>query len=159
MSRQPHPRRTASTQTPLTYAGTHDGPEPVVHPETETHWKRLGAGTLVLQRCGKCGLVRYPLAPVCWRCVSDDYEWVPVATKGTVRVATIVTRGTGDPRWAQQTPYVVALVELDDGPRIPGRVICPPTTNVSAGTRIELGYLTTPNGNGVHCFIPLEADS
>jgi uncharacterized OB-fold protein len=143
--------------TSLHDAGDYRGPAPVVHPETEPHWRGLGAGELRLQRCLDCGTVRFPLAPVCWRCLSTDLEWVPVATTGTVSAAVTVVRATGDPLWADEVPYVTAQVDMEDGLRLPGRVMCEPGTVVDPGTPVEAAYLRAEDGVGVLCFVPAEA--
>lgn len=141
----------------LPCVGTYSGPPPVVHPETATFWHSLGQGRFLLQECGGCGHRRYPLAPVCWRCQSLEFEWVPGAVRGTVAVSTTIRRATGDPRWAAEVPYVIALADMDDGVRLPGRLL--ESGQLPRGRRIRLAYLTGPDGLGIHCFIPSEEDS
>lgn len=140
----------------LRHAGEYRGPAPVVHPETEAHWRGLGSGELLLQQCGGCGTVRFPLAPACWSCLRVEHEWVPVQTTGTVSSAVTIVRATGDPLWAGEVPYVTAQVDMDGGQRLPGRVVCEPGAEVSRGTPVQAAYLSAEDGIGVLCFVPVE---
>ncbi|GAY12161.1 Zn-ribbon domain-containing OB-fold protein [Pseudonocardia sp. N23] len=137
----------------LRQAGIHRGPAPVVHPETERFWRGLGQGRLQLQRCTTCGTVRFPLGPVCWKCGGFGHEWADVATTGTVSAAVTVRRATGDPVWADEVPLVSAQVDMDDGHRLPGRVLCDPDAPPPHGTPVEAAYLATDDGYGVLCFL------
>ncbi|GEL22697.1 hypothetical protein PSU4_16510 [Pseudonocardia sulfidoxydans NBRC 16205] len=137
----------------LRRVGEHRGPAPVVHPETEPFWRGLGEGRLQLQRCTTCGTVRFPLGPVCWRCGGFGHDWTDVATTGTVSAAVTVRRATGDPLWAGEVPLVSAQVDMSDGLRLPGRVLCDPDAPPPHGTPVEAAYLATEDGFGVLCFV------
>lgn len=141
--------------TALQRAGDYRGPQPVVHPETEPFWRGVGAGELRLQRCIDCGTVRFPVAPVCWACLSDGSAWVPVPTTGSVAASVRVHRATGDPRWGPEAPYVTAQVDMDGGVRLPGRVMGEPDPP-PRGTRVRAAYLDAGDGIGVICFLPTE---
>ncbi len=139
----------------LPHAGDYRGPQPVIHPETEPFWRGVGAGELRLQQCGACGTVRFPVAPMCWSCLSGDSEWVPVPTTGSVAASVTVRRATGDARWGPQAPFVTAQVDMDGGVRLPGRVVGDPEP-LPRGTRVRAAYLDAGDGIGVLCFLPME---
>ena len=141
--------------TPLPQAGDYRGPQPVIHPETEPFWRGVGAGELRLQQCSACWIVRFPVAPVCWSCLSGDAEWVAVATTGSVAASVTVHRATGDPRWGPQAPFVTAQVDMDGGVRLPGRVVNQQEP-LPRGTRVRAGYLDAGDGIGVLCFLMME---
>lgn len=141
----------------LHHVGQYRGPEPVVHPESEPFWRGLGEGRLQLQRCDSCGTVRFPIAPVCWKCGDFGHTWTPVATEGLVSAAVTVRRATGNQMWAQEVPFVSAQVDMTDGLRLPGRVVCAdPDAGIAAGTPVRAAYLATDGGYGVLCFAPRE---
>ena len=71
----------------------------------------------MLQHCSHCGQYRYPASPICHACLSSEYEWVPASGTGTLFSFVIVHRGL-DPYWQGEVPYVVAVVELLEGPRL-----------------------------------------
>ncbi|MGH7964418.1 MAG: Zn-ribbon domain-containing OB-fold protein [Candidatus Binatia bacterium] len=85
-------------------------------------WEAAKRHELQLQRCGSCGAhVFYP-REVCPECLSSDLKWVKVSGKGTVYSYTIAQAPT-HPAFAEDVPYVVAIVELAEGPHV--------TTNVT----------------------------
>lgn len=101
-------------------------PVPAVPPtaitaETEPFWSGLAGGRLRLQRCAVCErLIWYPRAR-CPHCHSADTAWVDAAGTGTVYSYSIVRRGSG--AYAAAAPYVVAYVELTEGPRVLTNVV------------------------------------
>ncbi len=143
----------------LPSAGSYLGPAPVVHPETRQHWAALGEGRLVLQQCRTCGTVRFPLAPVCWVCLSAAHDWVPIPTRGTVAAAVTVHRATGDQRWAKEVPFVAGQVDMAGGYRIPGRILCDAARPPVRGTPVQAAALSAKEGFGVLCFLLLEETS
>jgi uncharacterized OB-fold protein len=79
-------------------------------------------GVLHLQRCSACRVWRHPPRIRCAACGSDAWSWDPVAGTGRLFTWTVTHRPT-DPAFAADLPYVVAVVELDEGPRVVGNVL------------------------------------
>ncbi len=78
-------------------------------------WEAARRHVLTVQRCASCGHHQFYPRPYCLACQSDDLTWVPVAGTGTIYSQTTVHIQIApefDP------PYTVALVELDEGPRL-----------------------------------------
>ena len=117
-------------------SGTWTKPRPIVHPENEPYWAGLREHELRLQRCLECGLLRWPISPVCHRCCSSGHQSVPAAGAGTVRASVVIVRATGHPAWGEDVPFVVALVDLDEGPRLTARVVDVPPEELAPGTRV-----------------------
>ncbi len=84
-------------------------------------------GRLVVQRCPACGYLRWPPGPMCPQCQTISDEWVDVAPAGTLYSYATYRRAM-NPALADEVPYVVGLIELDDGPRMYGRLIGDYTT-------------------------------
>lgn len=82
---------------------------------TAPYWAAARRKELALQRCTACGAVQFYPRPFCLACQSDDVEWVPAGGGGVVYSMTTV-RIQIAPEF--EPPYIVALVELDEGPRI-----------------------------------------
>ena len=89
-------------------------------------WEGLKAGELRLQRCAACSrYVFYPRS-VCPYCLSDQLEWQTASGHGRVYSYTIVRRAM-NPAFAQEVPYIFAIVELEEGPRVTTNLInCSP---------------------------------
>ena len=106
MAQGPHPRR----------------PLPDVNdPLTAPFWTATAAGKLVVQKCGACGYLRWPPGPLCPECQMPGGSWTRVRPTGTLWSVATYHRAL-DPAFADQVPYSVALVELDDGPRMYGQI-------------------------------------
>jgi uncharacterized protein len=90
---------------------------PLANSDTKPFWDGCAEGKLLLQRCAVCGAYRHPPSPVCPHCLSDKHEWVASSGRGTIYTFTIVreNRARG---WDKMVPYVLAVVELEEGPRM-----------------------------------------
>ena len=80
---------------------------------------RIHDGVVHLQRCSDCGLVRHPPRYHCPRCTSGSFGWSPSTGRGQLFSWT-VTHMPFDRGWADEVPYITAVVELDDGARLVG---------------------------------------
>lgn len=128
------------------------GEAPLVHPESAVFWAALAGGEFRLQRCLGCGTVRFPLAPVCWQCLSPDHELADVDGRGTVAASIVVERVTSGSLWARHVPYRTGLVELDAGLRVPGRILCGCGRAAAPGTPVRMCLVATEEGQQVYAF-------
>jgi uncharacterized OB-fold protein len=84
-------------------------------PTTAEHWSAAAQHRLLVQRCTRCGHHQFYPRPFCLACESRDVGWQQVSGYGQVYSMTTV-RIPVHP--GLPPPYVVALVELDEGPRL-----------------------------------------
>jgi uncharacterized OB-fold protein len=91
---------------------------------------------VLLQECCTCGYIRYPRAAYCPECLSTDAVIRSVSGQGTIWSFAVYHRAYDD-AFADAVPYAVALVELDEGPRLIGAVIDTPTDEVAIGRRVK----------------------
>lgn len=84
-------------------------------------YAQAAGGTLHVQRCDACGRWRHPPRILCAGCGSAVWSWQPVAGRGRLFTWTVTHRAT-DPAFAEHVPYVIAVVELDEGPRVVGNM-------------------------------------
>ena len=94
-------------------------PAPQASPETQPFWDGCAAGELRLQRCAPCDAFYFPPRPFCPRCLSDDVGWQAVSGRGTLHTYVINHRPM--PMWGE--PYAIAVVELDEGPRMMTNIV------------------------------------
>jgi uncharacterized OB-fold protein len=111
-------------------------PEPAVTDLTRPFWAGTLAGELRLQRCMPCGHVRYPVSTVCPRCLSGAAGWARMSGRATVLSYTVFERAYHE-AWKDRVPYVVALVELDEGPVFLTNVVGVPPSQVRVGQRVS----------------------
>jgi uncharacterized protein len=109
----------------------------VTTPLSEPFWKAADDGQLLLQFCGECGHRQHYPRNICTHCWSEDLTWTRAAGTGVVWAFTVVGI-PGHPAWVDDTPYAIALVELDEGPRVmTGIVDCAPA-DVQVGLPVVL---------------------
>ena len=79
-------------------------------------------------------------------------SWFEAAGTGTVYSFTIVTRGAG--AYREAGPYVVAYVELDEGPRMMTNIVESPPEEVFVGQRVRVVFTPTGDGTALPRFDP-----
>lgn len=94
---------------------------PQASPETQPFWDGCAAGVLRLQRCRSCQEFYFPPRPFCPRCLSTDVEWKDVSGRGTLH--TYVINHRPGPGFEADAPYAIAVVQLDEGPRMMSNIV------------------------------------
>jgi len=115
-------------------------PLPVPNPTTQPFFDGASRGRLVLQRCPRDGFYFYPRSH-CPTCLGEDWEWEEVSGRGSVHAFTIDRTGH-DPALARETPFVVAIVELEEGPRMTARIVACLPEDVRVGQPVEASFET-----------------
>ncbi len=116
-------------------------PLPKADPVTAPFWESLKREKIEVQRCDDCEAhIFYPRA-LCPHCSSRRLRWTPVSGRGRIYTLTIVHKAPG-PAFKADTPYVVALVELDEGCRIMTNIVDAPADpdHVRIGMPVEIVY-------------------
>ena len=106
---------------------------------TRPYWENARDGRLVTQRCGHCGQLWHPPLPACPHCHSTDLGWQQVSGTGTVYTYTVVRHAT-HAALAAHIPYVIAIVELIEGPRIVTGIIGCDCGDVRAGMEVQVRF-------------------
>ncbi|MEU6646296.1 Zn-ribbon domain-containing OB-fold protein [Saccharomonospora sp. NPDC046836] len=88
---------------------------------TAPFWDALRSGTFTTTRCNRCEHITFPPKPVCPDCWSDDVSWIELSGRGTLRSYTEVVIAPA--MFAHEAPYVLCLVDLDEGVRCVSRVL------------------------------------
>jgi uncharacterized OB-fold protein len=128
-------------------------PLPIITPDTAPFWEGCRTGQLLLQRCTACAAWRYPPAPACPRCAAGEAAWTPTSLKGRVHSFVIYHRAF-HPAYAAEVPYAVALVELDEGVRLPLRVVDCPLEALAMEIPGEVRFAQLGEGVRVPVFAP-----
>jgi len=111
----------------------------------ESFYRMLGERRLMASRCLSCGRILLPPRPVCPNCYGTEMEWVELRGEGTVESYTVIH--VPPARFASEAPYVVAVVKLDDGVRLPGRLVGVKPEEVRVGMRVRVEF-EEPRGEG-----------
>jgi uncharacterized OB-fold protein len=97
------------------------GSVPIVVEETRGFWEGTLVEELRAQACNACGNLQLPPGPCCTACWSQDLSWRAMSGEGTVFSFTVV-RHAFHPGFADKIPYVIADVQLREGPIITSSV-------------------------------------
>lgn len=97
-------------------------PQPEPTALTRPFWEACRRRELTLQWCLSCGRPQHPPRAVCIRCHGDRLEWRRASGHGRIHSFSVVHRAPA-PEFAEAVPYVVALVELDEGVRLMSNIV------------------------------------
>ena len=97
-------------------------PLPSIDEENKPFWEACKKHELRLQKCTSCGTIRFPITPICANCMSMDYEWAKMSGRGKVYSYSIIRRAS-HPAFAGEIPYDVAIIQLEEGPRMISSVV------------------------------------
>jgi hypothetical protein len=114
-------------------------PLPFANEDTAEYWEACKRGELRLQRCSDCGHWRFPPAVLCPRCLSERSSWEALSGLGTVYTFIVVHRPQ-HPAFYEDVPYNVAIVELEEGPRLHSRIVGCANEEIRIGMRVEVTF-------------------
>lgn len=118
---------------------TYTKPLPKLDDENRPFWEACKQGELQMQNCSNCGHVRYPIAIVCPRCLSDQFSWKVLSGRGEVYSA-LVFHQVYNKAFAEDVPYQVSLIQLEEGPRMYSNVIGVEPSSVKVGDKVEVVF-------------------
>ena len=120
-------------------------------PESEIaapFWDATRESRLVLQWCTDCERPIWYPREVCPGCLGESLEWRDAGGGGVVYACTVEHKAS--------PPYVVALVELDEGVRLLSNVVGCPPEQVAVGDRVQVTWEALSDGRGLPLFEPTE---
>src|SRR2546421_4888989 len=101
---------------------SHPKPLPVVTQENRPFWEGCRQGKLLLQYCEQCQRYQFYPRLYCMQCSASDLRWVEASGRGLVYSYTIIHQNKS-PEFIHDTPYNVALVQLEEGPRMLSNIV------------------------------------
>jgi uncharacterized protein len=128
-------------------------PIPGGGPVSSEFWSAVAEGRLLIQRCPACGTRQFYPRALCTTC-GEDPEWEEVSGRGTVHTFTVIRQNGATP-FRDELPYVVAMVELEEGPRLMGNVTGCPVEDVAIGMAVEAYVVEAEPGVGVPFWRPV----
>jgi uncharacterized OB-fold protein len=112
---------------------------PSPDPETQPFWDGCREGRFLVRHCNACGRDYFYPRPFCPTCWSDDVEWKEASGRGTFYTYSIV-HVNDLPPFNQRVPYVAAIVELDEGPRVMTNIEGTPFDQLRIGAAVEVDW-------------------
>jgi len=106
------------------------------------------------QKCLQCGRVNFPPKAVCKYCLAGTgFENIYLSGRGSIYSYTVIAGGGAPPEFAGEArckgSYPVAVVELEEGPRIIAQIINPPESGLSIGMQVEAVFRRIYEEEGV----------
>jgi uncharacterized OB-fold protein len=120
---------------------------------TAPYWEGAREGELRLQHCRSCGHVWHPPTPICPHCQAKDYEWRAASGRGEVYSFTVVHHAAHI-AVAKSVPYLVALIELEEGPRVVSNLPGCDPDKVEIGMPVSLTFQEIAPGHVLPQFEP-----
>jgi uncharacterized OB-fold protein len=114
-------------------------PIPVPDEASAPYFEGAKQHKLMLMRCGDCGTWRYPSRFHCPNCWSENTEWKQASGKGSVYTYAAMHQ-LYHPGFEPDLPYVVAVIELEEGPRIPSNIVGINKDDVRVGMPVEVTF-------------------
>ena len=112
---------------------------PLPDGETQPFWDAARERRLMIKRCNACGRAYFYPRPFCPKCWSDDVDWEEASGRATLYTWSIVYRNDLPP-FGDRVPYVAAVVDLDEGPRMMTNVEGCEFEDLSMGMALVVDY-------------------
>lgn len=121
--------------------GNYSKPIPVPQGESDFYWEKTKKQELWLRKCDDCGEPYFYPRDISPCCFSKNTSWVKASGKAKLHTYGIVHRAP-HPGFQEDTPYVTAIVELDEGPKIPTNIVMddPTPEKLPIGLQVEVVF-------------------
>lgn len=120
-------------------------------------YKFLGEKQLMASRCTKCQTLYLPPHPICTKCYGSEMEWVELRGNGKLAAFTAIAVGpsyTLEEGYSRNNPYVVGVVELEEGPKISSRIKgldARKPESIKVGTPLSIDFQEQEEGK--NCYL------
>jgi hypothetical protein len=116
---------------------------------TRPYWEAAAAGRLLLRRCRAegCGAAHHYPREFCPHCWSEDVVWERAGGRATLYTWSVVHRNDLPP-FGERVPYVAAVVDLAEGPRMMTRIVDCPESALRIGMALRVAFRNIGTGPG-----------
>lgn len=114
-------------------------PLPIPTPWSQPFWDGCKRHELIIQRCKECQRFTFYPKILCPQCLSPNLEWVKSSGRGKVYSYTIVY-SYGPTEFSEDTPYIVAIIDLQEGVRMMSNIVDCPPESVKCDMEVEVVF-------------------
>jgi uncharacterized OB-fold protein len=118
-------------------------PLPAITTEAKPFWDAAAKQQLTIQRCKDCNSWVWTPRPSCNECGSEKVEWTQVSGRGEIYSFTVIRQVVGraaSKAFEPDIPYVIAWVDLDEGPRLITNIVGCPVEDVKLGMKVTVQF-------------------
>ena len=120
-------------------------PAPRPNAVSQPYWDALRRHKLVLQKCRHCGQVRHYPRLVCHNCYSMEVDWIEASGRGAIHSWTVAHHAY-HPGFARDLPYVLAVVDLEEGVRALGQLRGADHDKLKIGQPVQVDFEDRDDG-------------
>ena len=106
--------------------------------DSRPYWEGLMQGELRIQRCDACKKAVFYPRSICPHCFADQLSWIVASGRGTIYSYTVAHQAFG--AFASDVPFIVIIVELEEGARIMSRLLDAPRSQVKIGADVKVTF-------------------
>ncbi|MFI5745827.1 Zn-ribbon domain-containing OB-fold protein [Streptomyces sp. NPDC051644] len=128
-----------------------DLPEPDAF--TRPYWDAAARGELLLRRCRTCGRAHHYPREFCPHCWSEDVAWERASGRATLYTWSVVHRNDLPP-FGARVPYVAAVVDLAEGPRMMTQIVECAESGLAIGMALRVAFRREEDQEAVPVFRP-----
>ncbi|CAB4681519.1 unannotated protein [freshwater metagenome] len=128
-------------------------PAPTVTQANAAFWAATAEGRFQLQRCNECDTVLWFPRRHCPSCWTENVSTFDASGKGVVYSFTVIRKGAM--AYKESGPFVIAYVELAEGPRVMTNIVDCDVETVKVGMPVEVVWHDTGQGNALYRFRPV----
>ena len=114
-------------------------PLPTLNDSNRPFWEAAGEGRLAMQQCSACEHVRFPISHVCPRCLAYEYQWRTLSGRGTI-FSYVIYHQVYNQAFKQEVPYNVAMIQLEEGPRMFSNIVGVPNDRPKVGDEVQVVF-------------------
>ena len=128
-------------------------PKPIPDAASQRFFDGAKEGRLMIQRCTDCGASRFVARTRCDMCRSLNHEWIAASGKATI-VSFAVMHQRYHPGFYDELPYPLAVVELEEGPRLISSLVNVGGVTLKAGLALKPVFETVYEEAGEVIVLP-----
>jgi len=118
---------------------TRPKPLPIVTEENLPFWEGCQQGKFLLQQCSECHHYQFYPRLYCMQCSSNAVDWIEASGQGVIYSFTIIYQNKS-PEFVHDTPYNVAIVQLEEGPRLLSNIVDVEATELQVDLPVTVAF-------------------
>jgi len=126
---------------------------PTPEGDTIAFWEAARDGRLLIKRCTACGAFSYYPRPFCPECWSEAVEWHEASGRATLYTWSVIYNND-QPPFKERVPYVAAIVDLEEGPRMMTNVIDTAFEDLRVGMALQVAFRPISEEYTIPVFVP-----